>query len=302
MNPSSPEPKESAIAGSFNDLVALGRVASVPTVISNCIAGWVLSGEGNPGKLILVCLTLSLLHIAISWLVVLVDVRSEAEYQRAYPWLSDRVRIQVLWVIWATLCWVGVFLGIACSRSIGILSCCIVFTGLVIACTHRIFFLSALLPGFLRAFYYIAGGCAAWGGLLGYTLWGAVGILFFLFGTGVVTRQKWSAEVRSLFIPFLAFSVPLVLCLISNDGEYRRMGIGLVLLVLAWLMFIFYQQNIRLEMPRTTAYLTATICLIDFLSAGCESISVAICIGVLFILSIFTCKNVKRLDDVQIIL
>lgn len=293
---------EASLLRVFSDLGVLGRIASLPTVISNCIAGWVLSGGGNLGKLFLLCIGMSFLQIAISWLTVLVDVKNEGEYQRMYPWLSTRLSLRAPWVLCVTFIGVGMLLSIACSQAIGLVACCIVLIGLCIACTHRVFFLAALLPGFLRAFYYIAGGCVAWGGLLGYSLWGAVGILFFMFGAGFVTRQKWNAELRSLFVPFVAFLVPLILALIINDGEYRSIGACFVGALAAWLAYVFYRQNIRLEMEQTAGYLTATICLVDFLGAGVESVPVALVLGGLFVITNLFCQNMKRLDNILIIL
>lgn len=284
------------------DLSVLGRVITLPTVLSNCLAGWVLSGCGNVDKLVPACLSLFFLQVAISWLTVLFDLKNESDYQRMYPWLSTRATLRIPWILSVVFIWLGILLAACCGRMVAILACWILFIGLLTACTHRIFFLSALLPGFLRASYYVVGGSVAWSGLLGETCWGALGILFFMFGSGYVTRQRWNAELRSLAIPSVAFAVPLLLALIVNDGDYRWIGICFVSAVFAWLLYIFYRQNVRKEMAQTAAYLTATICLIDFLAAGVESVPVALVLGVLFILTNFFTQNMKRMDDIWIVL
>ncbi|MGI6346285.1 MAG: hypothetical protein ACOX2U_04000 [Limisphaerales bacterium] len=302
MKPAGTKQAEASPLQALIDLGALGRVFSLPTVISNCLAGWVLSGCGNIGKLILACLSLSFLQVAISWLTLLFDLKSESDYQRMYPWLSTRVTLRILWILSVVFIWLGILLAACCGRMVAILACWILFIGLLTACTHRLFFLSALLPGFLRASYYVVGGSVAWGGLMGESLWGAVGILFFMFGSGYVTRQRWNAELRSLAIPSVAFAVPLLLALIVNDGDYRWIGVCFTGAVFAWLLYIFYRQNVRKEMAQTAAYLTATICLIDFLAAGVESVPVALLLGVLFILANFFTQNMKRMDDIWIVL
>lgn len=284
------------------DLSVLGRVITLPTVLSNCLGGWVLSGCGNVDKLVPACLSLFFLQVAISWLTVLFDLKNESDYQRMYPWLSTRATLRIPWILSVVFIWLGILLAACCGRMVAILACWILFIGLLTACTHRIFFLSALLPGFLRASYYVVGGSVAWSGLLGETCWGALGILFFMFGSGYVTRQRWNAELRSLAIPSVAFAVPLLLALIVNDGDYRWIGICFVSAVFAWLLYIFYRQNVRKEMAQTAAYLTATICLIDFLAAGVESVPVALVLGVLFILTNFFTQNMKRMDDIWIVL
>jgi len=55
-------------------------------------------------------------------------------------------------------------------------------------------------------------------------------------------------------------------------------------------------------MAQTAGYLTATICLIDFLAAGIESVEAALILGGLFVLSNFLCRNMKRMDDIWIVL
>jgi len=293
---------EASLLRAGTDLSVLGRVITLPTVLSNCLAGWLLSGCGNVDKLVLACLSLSFLQVAISWLTVVFDIKSESDYQRMYPWLSTRATLRIPWILSVVFIWLGILLAASCGRMIAILACWIVFVGLLTACTHRIFFLSSLLPGFLRASYYVVGGSVAWGGLMGETLWAALGILFYMFGCGFVTRQRWNAELRSLAIPSLAFAVPLVMALVVNDGDYRWIGICFVSAVFAWLLYIFYQQNVRKEMAQTAGYLTATICLIDFLAAGVESVGVALILGGLFILANFLCQNMKRMDDIWIVL
>ena len=284
------------------ELMSICRLGTLPTVISNCLAGWILSGAGNTLKFLILTLCLCTLQTAISWILCLVELPNTNTYKLRHPWLSTRIPLHSHWFCCAILLWIGIFLAALCGQTIALIACLVILIGGIIALTHRIFLLSALGPGLLRALYYIAGGCVSWGGLLGYTLWGAIAIFFFMLGCGLITRRPPQWGATSMTLPIISFIIPLLLALLINDGNYRTIGICFSSAVGLWLVYIFYQQTIQTDPSLIPTYLVSTICLYDFLAAGIDSIPSLLILGFLFIFTLWSTQSYRTLSDQSIIL
>ena len=61
-------------------LLLLGRISNLPTVWSNCLAGWILGGGGTALRLALLCLGASCLYIAGMFL----NDAFDAEFDRQF--------------------------------------------------------------------------------------------------------------------------------------------------------------------------------------------------------------------------
>ena len=66
-------------------LLILGRVSNLPTVWSNCLAGWWLGGGGNYANLLLLLLGATLLYAGGMFLNDAFDAEFDTQYRRARP-------------------------------------------------------------------------------------------------------------------------------------------------------------------------------------------------------------------------
>ena len=66
-------------------LLILGRVSNLPTVWSNCLAGWWLGGGGNTGKLPFLFAGTTLLYIGGMYLNDAFDVEFDRQHRKERP-------------------------------------------------------------------------------------------------------------------------------------------------------------------------------------------------------------------------
>ena len=66
-------------------LLILGRVSNLPTVWSNCLAGWLLAGGGAGSRFAVLCGGASLLYIGGMFLNDACDVRFDTAHRKERP-------------------------------------------------------------------------------------------------------------------------------------------------------------------------------------------------------------------------
>src|SRR6188472_3419761 len=99
-------------------LLILGRVSNLPTVWSNCLAGWLLGGGGSVRRLVLLCLASSCLYIGGMFLNDAFDAEFDRQYRKERPIPSERISQLSVWR-WG-LAWLC--LGELCFINCGILT------------------------------------------------------------------------------------------------------------------------------------------------------------------------------------
>src|SRR5271169_3469961 len=81
----------------FRTLLVLGRVSNLPTVWSNCLAGWWLGGGGNLGKLPLLFFGVSALYTGGMFLNDALDVEFDRQRRASRPIPSGRISVDTVW-------------------------------------------------------------------------------------------------------------------------------------------------------------------------------------------------------------
>src|SRR5258706_9705876 len=89
MNPS--------ITRQLHTLLVLGRVSNLPTVWSNCLAGWWLSGGGNYWKLPLLLLGMSALYTGGMFLNDAFDADFDRQRRPSRPIPSGKITPEIVW-------------------------------------------------------------------------------------------------------------------------------------------------------------------------------------------------------------
>src|SRR5688572_28143471 len=102
-------------------LLVLGRVSNLPTIWSNCLAGWALAGGApltgdvremidEPLRFAILCLGASLLYVGGMYLNDAFDVEFDLQHRRERPIPSGAIGVRAVW----TLGLVWLVAGLAC--------------------------------------------------------------------------------------------------------------------------------------------------------------------------------------------
>src|ERR1041385_2213876 len=80
-------------------LLILGRASNLPTVWSNCLAGWWLAGGGETWRLVLLCFVATVLYTGGMYLNDAFDAQFDLQHRPERPIPSGAVRAQMVWIL-----------------------------------------------------------------------------------------------------------------------------------------------------------------------------------------------------------
>lgn len=250
-------------------LLILGRVSNLPTVWSNCLAGWWLAGAGDLAHFVLLCTGATLLYLGGMFLNDAFDAQFDAQHRPERPIPSGAIRVEAVWQ-WG-FSWLG--LGLLCFGLLGIKT---VILGLLLAlciviydALHKIFAFSPFLMAACRFFLVLAAASLGRDGITGLSIWSAVVLAAYIVGLSFVAqRESVPGPLRYWNLIFLF--APVLLALIINRGPYLPRGIVLAGILVIWILrclrYIYWtkQRNVG----RSVAGLLAGIVLVDLLAVG----------------------------------
>src|ERR1051325_10685853 len=152
-------------------LLLLGRVSNVPTVWSNCLAGWLLTGGGDWGRFAILCLAATCLYIAGMYLNDAFDAQFDQQHRPERPIPSGAIRVEAVWG-WG-FAWLGAGLagGFLFSEDTVIFSLLLGVTILVYDAVHKIFAFSLVLMASCRALLILLAASTGKEGVTGLSIW-----------------------------------------------------------------------------------------------------------------------------------
>ncbi len=250
-------------------LLVLGRVSNLPTVWSNCLAGWWLGGGENYGKLPLLFLGVSSLYTGGMFLNDAFDADFDRQRRQERPVPSGAISLVAVWR-WG---WAWLALGLLCLTILGkttgalavVLAICIV----IYDAGHKAFTASPWLMGVCRLWVYvIAASTGAWG-MNGWPIWCGVVLAVYVAGLAFVAQQE-SFRKPIPYWPLGLLAAPIILAAMMDTGEYRMPGIWLSLVLLLWVAYctrtVF--QPAEVNVPRVVSGLLAGIVWVDWLAVA----------------------------------
>ncbi len=272
----------------WRTLLILGRVSNLPTVWSNCLAGWLLGGGGGVGKFILLALGGTCLYVGGMFLNDAFDVEFDREYRRERPIASGQITVDEVWR-WG-FSWLGagtvilVLLGKTTGALTAILLLCIVLYDAV----HKHVGLSPLLMSACRFFLYLVAASVAIHGVSGLAVWSAFALAAYITGLSYLARQESTRGTLNSW-PCYLLAVPTLLALLVNAGGYRQRALLLSAVLGLWIVrclrhaFPVSNPNIG----RAVGGLLAGIVLVDWLAvAGGESAGTRVAFVLLFVVAL----------------
>jgi 4-hydroxybenzoate polyprenyltransferase len=253
----------------FQTLLRLGRVSNLPTVWSNCLAGWWLGGGGSGWPWLRLCLAATLLYLGGMFLHDAADADYDRRNRRSRPIPSGAITEKETW-IWG-FCLLA--LGAAGLASAGITAA--VLTVLLTACIllynliHEWAEASPVLLGACRFFLYLVSAALARDGVTGSALWCGLALACYVMGLSWLARKE-TARGPAPYWPAALLAVPLALAGLMDDGPARQTGNVLSLVLVVWMLWALRHAFWRTE-PRVgyaVARLLAGIPLVDLLAVA----------------------------------
>jgi 4-hydroxybenzoate polyprenyltransferase len=253
----------------FRTLLVLGRVSNLPTVWSDCLAGWWLGGGGTIWKLPLLLLGVTLLYTGGTFLNDAFDEESDRLHRPDRPIPSGKIRAAEVWGFGFGQLAAGIVVLLWCGKLAGAVAVILALTILIYDFTHKFFVASPWLLGTCRLWVYLIASATGLDSLTGFSVFGGVALACYVVGLTYVARRGRTRGQIPLW-PLALLAVPILLALTINTGEFRLPAI-LVSLVLGFWMgryasFLLGASDINVNW--VVANFLAGIILVDWLAVA----------------------------------
>jgi UbiA prenyltransferase family len=250
-------------------LLVLGRVSNLPTVWSNCLAGWWLSGGGNFWKLPFLLFGISALYTGGMFLNDAFDADFDQQRRASRPIPSGRISLELVW----RFGWAWLALGILCllflGKIAGVLAIVLAVCIFIYNAVHKYVIASPWLMGLCRFWVYVIAGTAGTNGLNGNSIWCGFALAFYIVGLSYVAkRESFRGAIPHWPLVFLA--APICLALLMNAGDALKPAIFVALIMALWtarcVRTIF--QAGEMNVGRIVSGLLAGIVFVDWLAVA----------------------------------
>jgi len=250
-------------------LLILGRVSNLPTIWSNCLAGWWLGGGGNSGKLPPLLFGISALYTGGMFLNDAFDAEFDRQRRAARPIPSGAISPAAVWRWSFALLGVGALALAVLGKTTGGLTLALLACIIIYDATHKVLTTSPWLMGLCRFWVYvIAGSTGAWG-VNGGPIWCGVALALYVAGLSSVARRK-SFRGPVPHWPLLLLAAPVFLAMLMNTGGARKDAMLLSLVLVLWVArcarTILQPGEVNVE--RIVSGLLAGIVLVDWLAVA----------------------------------
>ena len=248
-------------------LLVLGRVSNLPTVWSNCLAAWLLSGGGNWWCFAVLCVGASCFYLGGMFLNDAFDAQFDQQRRKERPIPSGAIPEHTVWR-WG---WSWLAAGIICLACLGkltavlalLLAVTIVFYDVV----HKLLAFAPVFMAQCRFLLYLVAASCASGGMAGLAIWSGLALGAYVLGVSYLA-QKESTRATPSWWPVAGLAAPVVLALLVNTGVFRSSAVFLSVVLALWvarsLRSIWWAE--QPNTGRAVAGLLAGIVLVDWLA------------------------------------
>jgi len=215
-------------------LLILGRVSNLPTVWSNCLAGWWLGGSGNPDKLPLLLAGATLLYLAGMYLNDAFDAKFDSEYRRERPIPCGAIGERDVWTMGLVLMAAGgtclFMLGILTGIMGSLLMLCIVIYDAV----HKNVKSAPVLMAACRFFLYLTAASTGVLGVTGWAIWCGLALALYIIGLSFLASRESTGGALAYW-PCALLATPIVLAIVMNANEYLKTAALLSVALALWI-------------------------------------------------------------------
>lgn len=255
----------------------------MPTVWSNCMAGWWLAGGGSSGRFALLCIGASFLYVAGMFLNDAFDAEFDRQHRKERPIPSGAISAGLVWGWGLGWLFAGVLLLSLLGRTVFVISLLLCGAILAYDAIHKAITLSPLLMALCRFLVYLLAAAAAVRGVTGLAVWTGLALASYVVGLSFIARgESTRGQVRHW--PSWALAVPFFVAWAINAGSFRLRAVLFAALLAGWVVHCL-RHSFGLgpmSVPRTVSGLLAGICLVDLLAVNPSSVLAAIMFILLF--------------------
>lgn len=249
--------------------LVLSRFSNLPTVWSDCLAGWWLGGGGALGRLPLLLAGVSLLYIGGMFLNDAFDEEFDRLRRPERPIPSCKISAASVWKLGFGQLILGVFILCWCGKVPGTAALILALFIVLYDFTHKFLMASPWLMGACRFWVYFIAGASSTDGLNGFVVFGGAALACYVVGLSYIARRESSRGWIPRW-PLGLLAAPIILALAINTGEYRLPAIWISVVLGLWvgshLRFIFSAGDINAGWIVTN--LLAGIVLVDWLAVA----------------------------------
>jgi hypothetical protein len=248
-------------------LLILGRVSNLPTVWSNCLAGWWLGGDHRSDALPWLFSGASLLYTGGMFLNDACDAVFDREHRPERPIPSGHITRRAVW-------WWGLamlLLGPVClfwiGRTTGVLGLILTSFILLYDMTHKHITFAPVLMGSCRFVLYLVAASVGVGPVNGWAVWCGLVMGAYIVGLSCFARvESLRGPVR--FWPIIMIASPIVLAWLMNSEGYRIAALKISLIAGLWCVksIRYTFDPVARDIGRTVSGLLAGIVLVDWLA------------------------------------
>jgi hypothetical protein len=281
------EPLEVSSRSYLRTLLVLGRASNIPTVWSNCLAGWIFGGGGYMSGFVLLCLGVTCLYTGGMFLNDAFDVEFDRQHRPERPIPSGAISLGEVWgfgVGWLVL---GTVLLALFGTPTAVLTALLVISILVYDVVHKAVAFSPFLMALCRFFLLLTAASASDEGVTGLAVWSSFALALYIVGLSYVAKNE-STRGPLRYWPCLCLAAPLLLAYVVNQGEYKPQSVALSALLLFWML-----RNLRFtywpgkrNISRTVSGLLAGIVLVDLLAVAGGDVFLLLIFTLLFVVTL----------------
>jgi len=269
-------------------LLILGRTSNLPTVWSNCLAGWCLAGRGNLGRLPLLLAGATLLYLGGMFLNDAFDANFDAEYRRERPIPSGAMTVKAVWRLSFLLLVAGVACLFAIGTLTGILGALLLICIVTYDAVHKMITVSPVLMAACRFLLYPLAASAAADGINGWAVWCGFALAAYVIGLSYIARKE-TTHVELQYWPSLFLAAPILLALFMNANPFLKNALLISAVLGLWIVrcLRYAFSGMERNLGRTVSGLLAGIVWVDLLAVAGVERPFAIIFLALFLLALF---------------
>jgi 4-hydroxybenzoate polyprenyltransferase len=250
-------------------LFILGRVSNLPTVWSNCFAGWWLGGGGNFGKLPLLLFGVSALYTGGMFLNDAFDAEFDRQRRSSRPIPSGAISLAAVWRWSFALLGLGALALAVLGKTTGVLALALLACIIIYDATHKAVTASPWLMGLCRFWVYVIAGSTGVWGVNGGPIWCGVALAIYVAGlSSLAWRKSFLGPLP--YWPLLLLATPVFLGMLMNTSDARKDAMLVSLVFVLWVArcarTIF--QPGEANVGRIVSGLLAGIVLVDWLAVA----------------------------------
>ncbi|MBI3413966.1 MAG: UbiA family prenyltransferase [Verrucomicrobia bacterium] len=248
-------------------LLVLGRASNLPTVWSNCLAGWLLSGGGVWKNFLWLCFGATCLYTGGMYLNDAIDANFDLQFRRERPIPSGAIKLETVWLLSGAWLIVGMLMLASLGKVTALLAVCLLSCIVLYDFTHKAVPFSPAVMAACRFFLYLVASASAARGLSGWATWSALGLAAYIIGLSYLARKE-STRGPVKHWPVYLLATPIGIAALLNDGDARPRAALLSVLLALWILRCLRQTfwSAERNVGATVSGLLAGIVLVDLLA------------------------------------